>query len=103
MWISKITHIVKKSISRPYLNKDAQQLPEFLFTLVNLMKKLDAQNAAKTMLREVDVTTIPADLPTDEDVINDANKTKNGILQYTTEGGSKNQLVSSEILNMLIK
>ena len=48
--------------------KDAQQLPEFLFTLVNLLKKLDAQKAAKTMLREVDVTTIPANLPTDEDL-----------------------------------
>ena len=56
------------------MQKGVQEHPEFIFTLYNLLKRNDADNACACLLKEVDVTTIR--IP-DKEELNDAIKTNN--------------------------
>ena len=64
------------------LQKGVQDKPHFLFLLLNLLKKEDANQAAACILREVDLTTII--LPTEDALRNEViEKKSNMLLQYT--------------------
>lgn len=64
------------------LQKGVQDKPHFLFLLLNLLKKEDANQAAGCILREVDLTTIT--LPTEDALRNEViEKKSNMLLQYT--------------------
>ena len=68
-------------IHRVATMKGVQRKPNLIFLMCNQLKRLDAMTAAKVTLKDVDVTTIPINHPTDDQVRNDAKGKANLLLQ----------------------
>ena len=66
------------------LQKGVQDKPEFIFVLLNLLKKEDANRASGCVLRDVDLTTM--EIPSKEELRTDlATKKSNMLMQFSSQ------------------